>query len=179
MKITKRVSIGAGAVAAILALAPFASGHATVSLIQPQGKALTGARASYVLRVPNEKSSQATYDIVMTVPPAVSTAISVRQMPDWNVVLYKHDTGQKTAEGAPIYAIDKVRWIAKPGNEIQPGFYGVFEFRLVNPTSPQKLCFPTIQWYTKKDENGKAEAVRWTGDSTSPTPASCLDVVTS
>lgn len=179
MKLKKSVAIGVGAVAAVLALTPFASGHATVSLIQPQGKALTSARAAYILRVPNEKSEQNTYDVVMSVPAAVSTAISVRQMADWNVVLYKHDTGQKNAEGSPIFAIDKVRWIAKPGSEIKPGFYGVFEFRLTNPKDPQKLCFPTIQWYTKKAEGGKAEAVRWTGDATSPTPASCLDIVAS
>ncbi len=179
MKLKKSVAIGVGAVAAVLALTPFASGHATVSLIQPQGKALTSARASYILRVPNEKTEQNTYDVVMNVPAAVQTAISVKQMPDWKVVLYKRDTGQKTAEGAPIFAIEKVRWVAKAGNEIQPGFYGVFEFRLVNPKDPQKLCFPTIQWYTKKAEGGKAEAVRWTGDSTSPTPASCLDIVAS
>ena len=177
MKIKKNVVLGLGAAAAVLALTPLASGHATVSAIQPQGKALTSARVAYVLRVPNEKAEQKTFDIVMSVPPAVATAISVKQMADWKVVIYKHDTGQKNAEGSPIFAVDKVRWLAKPGNTIDPGFYGEFYFRLTNPATPQKLCFPVIQWYTKKGADGKAEAVRWTGDSGSATPASCVDVV--
>jgi uncharacterized protein YcnI len=177
----KGIAIGIAAIAALLALTPFASGHATVSLLQPQGKALTAARASYILRVPNEKSEQATFDVVMSVPEAVQTRISVKQNSEWATVLYKRDTGQKNAEGAPIYAIEKVRWVAKPGNQIDPGFYAEFHFRLQNPVAPQKLCFPTIQWYTKKksEADGKVEAVRWTGSPETPTPASCVDVVAS
>ena len=179
MKAKKTMLLGLGAAAAVLALTPLASGHATVSMLQPQGKVLTSARASYILRVPNEKASQNTFDVIMSVPEAVQTRISVKRMTDYTIVLTKVDTGQKTAEGSPVLAITKVRWISKKDTQIKPGFYEEYPFRLQNPTTPQKLCFPVDQWYTKKDASSKAEVVHWTGDSTSATPASCLDVVAS
>lgn len=177
----KSVAIVLGTTAAVLALAPLASGHATVSAVQPQGKALTSARVAYVLRVPNEKSTQNTFDVSMDVPEAAQRAISVRATADWVIKLTKVDTGEKNANGDAILKITRIRWISKPGMgaQIEPGFYGEFHFRITNPATPQKMCFPTIQWYTKKDANGKAEAVRWTGDASSATPASCVDVVAS
>ena len=75
MKGTKAIVLGVGAAAAVLALTPLASGHAVVSAIQPQGKALTSARTAYVLRVPNEKAAQNTFDVIMTVPQAAQTRI--------------------------------------------------------------------------------------------------------
>ncbi len=71
-------------------------------------------------------------------------------------------------------------WIAKDkGNRIEPGFYGEWSFRMQNPATPQRLCFPMDQWYTKKTADGKPELVKWSGDSSSATPASCIDVVAS
>jgi uncharacterized protein YcnI len=181
MKLKKSIALGTAGAAAVasLMLTPLASGHATVSLLQPQGKALTAARVTYVLRVPNEKTAQNTFDVVMNVPEAVQTRISVKQMPDWVVRLVKVDTGQKSAQGDPIFRITKVRWIAKAGNQIEPGFYGEFQFRLQNPVDPQRLCFPTDQWYTKAAADGKPELVSWSGPSDSERPASCVDVVAS
>ena len=60
----RMIGIGLVASAAILAVVPFASGHSTVSLLQPQGKALTAARVAYVLRAPNEKAKQDTKRVV-------------------------------------------------------------------------------------------------------------------
>jgi uncharacterized protein YcnI len=167
------------AAAALLALTPLASGHATVSLLQPQGKSLTAARVSMLLRVPNEKASQNTFDVVMSVPEAVQRTISVKRSSDYTVLLTRVDTGEKNAEGTPIMATTKVRWIAKPDTQIKPGFYDEFYFRVQNPVSPTRMCFPVDQWYTKKDNGGKPEVVRWNGDSSSATPASCIDVVAS
>jgi uncharacterized protein YcnI len=167
------------AVLAGLVLTPMATGHATVSLLQPQGKALTASRVALILRVPNEKTAQNTFDVIMNVPPAIQQTISVKRNADYTIVLTKVDTGQKNAEGAPILAVTKVRWVAKPDTQIKPGFYDEFYFRAQLPATPQKLCFPVDQWYTKKDASSKPEAVHWTGDSTSATPASCLDVVSS
>ena len=45
--------------------------------------------------------------------------------------------------------------------------------------TPQRLCFPMDQWYTKKTAEGKPELVKWSGASDSATPASCIDVVSS
>lgn len=179
MKAKKGILLGLGAAAAVLALTPLASGHATVSLLQPQGKALTSARVAMILRVPNEKTSQNTFDVIMSVPTAIQRTISVRRNADYTVVLTRVDTGEKNAEGTPIMATTKVRWVAKPDTQIKPGFYDEFSFRAQLPSTAQKLCFPVDQWYTKKDSSSKAEAVHWTGDSSSATPASCMDVVAS
>jgi uncharacterized protein YcnI len=175
----KAIGLGVAAVAAILAVTPLASGHSTVSLLQPQGKALTSARVAYVLRSPNEKAKQATIMVTMYVPDAVQETISVKQTPDWVVVLKRRATGQVDAEGNPRYAIERVTWIARPGSKIEPGFYGEWAFRMQNPATPQKLCFAIDQWYSKKTADGKPEVVKWNGDSTSATPASCVDVVSS
>ena len=176
----KRVlAIGLAAPAALLAAVPLASGHATVSLLQPQGKALTAARVAYVLRAPTEKAKQATIMVTMHVPEAVQTSISVKQTPDWTVVLKRRETGQLDAEGNPRYAIERVTWIAKKGSRIEPGFYGEWAFRMQNPATPQRLCFSIDQWYSKKTADGKPEVVRWNGGSDSATPASCVEVVSS
>lgn len=175
----KAIAIGIAVSAAILAVVPLASGHSTVSLLQPQGKTLTSARAAYILRAPNEKAKQATIMVTMHVPEAVQRTISVKQTPDWSVVLSRRDTGQVDAEGNPLFAIERVTWIARNGNRVEPGFYGEWAFRMQNPATPQRLCFAIDQWYSKKDEAGKAEVVKWSGPAGSATPASCLDIVSS
>jgi uncharacterized protein YcnI len=175
----RAIALGVSATAATLALTPLASGHATVSLLQPQGKALTAARVAYVLRAPNEKAKQATIQVTMYVPDAVQTTISVKQTPDWAVVLKRRPTGEVDAEGNPRYAIERVTWIARSGNRVEPGFYGEWSFRMQNPATPQRLCFAIDQWYSKKTADGKPEVVKWSGASDSATPASCVDVVSS
>ena len=50
----KIIAMCLAASAAVLA-APFAGGHSTVSLLQPQGRVLTSARAAYVLRAPTRR----------------------------------------------------------------------------------------------------------------------------
>jgi uncharacterized protein YcnI len=173
----KILVLGLGALAALLALTPLASGHAVVSLLQPQGKALTSASVLYVLRVPNERAKQDTIQVSMLVPPDVQGSISVKQSGDWVTVLKRRDTGQKNADGDPVLATEKVTWIAKADSRIKPGFFGEFYFRFRNPASPERLCFSIDQWYTKKEGATKPELVSWSGPSTAATPASCVDVV--
>lgn len=177
----KAIAIGTGVSAALLTMVPFASGHATVSLLQPQGRALTSARVAYVLRAPNEKAKQDTIMVTMHVPEAAQASISVKQTPDWTVVLKRRDTGQVDAEGNPRFAVERVSWIAKKGKgmRVEPGFYGEWSFRMQNPATPQRLCFAIDQWYSKKTADGKPEVVKWSGAADSATPASCLDVVSS
>ena len=171
------IPIVAAAVAAVAA--PFAGSHATVSLLQPQGRALTAASVTYILRVPNEKTAQSTYSAVLTVPEAVQRTISVKQMADWTITLQRRDTGEKNAAGEPIMATQKITWRAKKGNMIRPGFYGEFQFRLRNPATPTRMCFSVDQWYNAKQRGGKSELVSWSGASDSATPASCVEVVAS
>jgi uncharacterized protein YcnI len=178
-KVLLALMMGAGV--AMLAV-PAASAHAVVSPYMPQGSALTGARTAYVLRVPNERTNRATYKVTMNVPQAVQTAISVLYMPGWNIKLTRVDTGARTAEGAPIMATTSVTWTAKKGMQIMPGFYTELFFRFQNPLTPTKLCFPTLQYYggtlnAKGLAKGAGELVSWTGDASSATPASCVDIV--
>jgi uncharacterized protein YcnI len=175
----KAIGLGVAAVAAILAVTPLASGHSPFTFFPPQGKGLTSARAAYILRAPNEKAKQATIMVTMYVPAPVQETISVKQTPDWAVVVKRRETGQVDAEGNPRYAIERITWIARPGNRIEPGFYGEWSFRMQNPATAQKLCFAIDQWYSKKTADGKPEVVKWSGDASSATPASCLDVVSS
>jgi hypothetical protein len=173
------VSVMAGVVATVV---PAAFGHATVSAYMPQGAPLTGARTAYVLRVPNERANRATFKVTMSVPDAVQTAISVLAMPAWNIKLARVDTGQRTAEGAPIMATTAITWSSKKGMSIMPGFYTELFFRFQNPLTPAHLCFPTLQYYggtlnAKGVAKGAGELVSWTGAPSSATPASCVDVV--
>ena len=171
------IPVVAGAVAMVVA--PIAGSHATVSLLQPQGKALTAASVAYILRVPNEKAAQSTYSVIMTVPEAVQQSISVKQMADWTITLQRKDTGQKNADGEAIMATEKITWRSKPGNVIKPGFYGEFQFRLQNPATPQRSASRSTSGTTPRQREGSRSSSPWTGDSASATPASCVDVVAS
>jgi uncharacterized protein YcnI len=155
-----------------------ASGHATVSPVQPQGAALTAARTSYVLRVPNERPTLGTWKVRMEVPAAVQEAISLKKVPGWKGTLKKRDTGKKDADGNPIEAITSITWTAVTrGDEIDPHYFQEFPLRFQNPATAQKICFATLQYYRKnaKSRSG-GEVVRWTGPDGSDTPASCVDV---
>lgn len=176
----KIIAMCLAASAAVLAVTPFAGGHSTVSLLQPQGRALTSARAAYVLRAPTEKATQSTIQVTLHVPAAVQESISVKQLQDWKVVLKKRQTGQVDAEGNPRMAIERITWIARNKDSwAEPGMYAEFSIRMQNPASPQRLCFSIDQWYSKKTADGKPEVVKWSGASDSATPASCIDVVSS
>jgi uncharacterized protein YcnI len=157
------------ATACAVAAPTSASGHATVSPVQPQGKALTAARTSYVLRVPNERDNAGTRRVVLFVPAAVQEAITFKKVPGWKVRLYRD--GARTT---------RVAWTARSaGSVIAPGFYEEFPFRFQNPATAQRLCFGAKQAYERARGQRKGETVYWTGPADSETPASCVDVVDS
>jgi Domain of unkown function (DUF1775) len=175
--ITCMVVLGVAALAV-----PTAFGHAVVSPIQPQGAALAGARTSYVLRVPNERSNRATTKITMQVPGPIQTAISVLKMPGWSIKLTRVDTGQKAADGSPVLATTAITWTPLKGEEVLPGFYAEVFFRFQNPIVPQSLCFSVLQQYggklnAKGVALGAGELVSWTGGPETATPASCVNIV--
>jgi hypothetical protein len=150
-KITLAAVAATAAVAAVLP--SIAGAHATVSAMQPQGASLTGARQAYVVRAPNETVDLFVARITLLVPEPVQAAISVRPSPGWT---------------------------AKKGFAYGPGFYDEWDIRFQNPVTPQKICFPIIQYYRGKRVKGKktkTETVRWTGSEGSETPASCINVV--
>jgi uncharacterized protein YcnI len=169
--------VGAGIAA--LALPSLSSGHATVSALQPQGPSLTAARGSYVVRAPNEREAQSTWKIVVNVPAQIQESISFRQSPDWRIKIVREDTGRTGEGGGKIFAVKRVAWTAKTKDaEIEPGMFGEWAIRYVNPATPTTLCFGILQYYRNTEgKRVKPELVSWTGDpATSDTPRSCIDV---
>jgi hypothetical protein len=169
------------AAAVALAVPALSSGHSTVSALQPQGPSLTGARGTFIVRAPNERPEQNTWKVVLYVPGPLQESFSVRQSPDWKIRLVRRDTGKTGEGGHKVLAITRVSWTARtPDAEIEPGMFGEWAMRWVNPTAAQKVCFPIAQYY--RNEAGKRvkpDIVNWTGGPTSDTPASCLDIVAS
>ena len=180
--ITPRAALGAAvaaASAAALALPALSSGHATVSALQPQGTSLTGARGTFVVRAPNETEKQNTWKVVMYVPAAIQESFSVRQSPDWKIRIVREDTGKKGEGDSKILAVKRVSWTARnAAAEVEPGMFGEWAARWVNPLTPQKLCFGIAQYYRNKNgSRKKSEVVNWTGDpATAEHPRSCIDV---
>jgi uncharacterized protein YcnI len=173
------VAAALGAGVAALAIPALSSGHATVSALQPQGTSLTGARGTYVVRAPNEREAQNTWKIVMNVPDAIQESISFRQVPDWRIKIVREDTGKRGEGGSKIFAVKRVAWTAKTKDaEIEPGMFGAWEIRYVNPATPTTLCFGVLQYYRNTEgKRVKPEVVSWTGDpATADTPRSCIDV---
>ena len=93
--------VSAAAVAAIAA--PLAVGHASVSLLQPQGSALAGKSGTWILRVPNERDSRSTFKVTLNVPTAIQSSVSVRQSSQWAMTVVKGATA----------GISQVTWKAK------------------------------------------------------------------
>jgi uncharacterized protein YcnI len=177
-----RVALTAAALSAgiaALVVPALSSGHATVSALQPQGTSLTAARGTYVVRAPNEREAQNTWKIVMYVPAAIQESISVRQVPDWRIKIIREDTGRTAEGGSKVFAVKRVAWTAKTKDaEIEPGMFGEWAIRYVNPATPTTLCFGITQYYRNTaGKRVKPEVVDWTGDpATSDTPRSCIDV---
>ncbi|MDX6705580.1 MAG: hypothetical protein QOI48_1426 [Solirubrobacteraceae bacterium] len=169
----------ASCAAAALVVPALSSGHATVSPLQPQGTPLTGARGTYVVRAPNEREAQSTWKIVMIVPAAVQESISVRQDANWKIRIFKQDTGKTAEGGGKVFAVRRISWTAKTRDaEIEPGMFGEWPVRFVNPATPTTLCFGIAQYYRNVDgTRRKPEIVNWTGDpATADTPRSCFDI---
>ena len=158
-----------GAVAAVAA--PLASGHATVSLLQPQGSALTGKSGTWIVRVPNERKDRSTWKVVLSVPDAVQGSISVRQSSQWKVKIDRNAAGT---------GIARVTWQARTADDqIHDGQYGIFEVRFTSPATAQQLCFSIDQWYNGSAKGVAPELVSWSGAAGTATPASCVSIVAS
>ena len=174
----KKIILAAAAAATLCAPAS-AGAHATVNAMQPQGKSLTAARQLFHVRVPSERTDASTYRVSLFVPPAIQQSIRVAKKPGWRVTLSKKDTGIKGPEGDAIVAVEKVTWTAtRKSAAIDPLFFDDFPVRWQNPAKPQRICFWIWQTYGKYAASrwDRVETVKWTGNSSSETPASCLNI---
>jgi hypothetical protein len=108
----------------------------------------------------------------------VQGAISFTKVPGWKMTLAEKGTGAKDEDGNAIKSVTKVTWTAKDRDaELDPHFFGEFGFRFQNPATPTRLCFPVSQYYRKNASTRLGgELVRWWGDPSADTPASCIDV---
>lgn len=177
-----RKLIFSAAVAASLTAPAAAGAHATVNAMQPQGKSLTSARQLYVVRVPNERSDSDTYQVSLFVPPALQQSIRPSRKPGWRVRLAKKDTGIKGPEGDTVFNVEKITWTAvRRSAGIPPLFFEDFPVRWQNPATAQRTCFWIYQTYGnwRRSRWDRVETVKWTGGSTSETPASCISFVES
>ena len=172
----------AAAAATMLAVPAAAGAHATVNAMQPQGKSLTSARQLYVVRAPSERSKTDTYQVSLFVPAAIQQSIRVQKKPGWRISLAKKDTGIKGPEGDTVFAVQKITWTAVRRSAATPPLYfDDFPVRWQNPATPQRMCFWIYQTYGnwKGSRWDRVETVKWSGDSHSETPASCINFVES
>jgi uncharacterized protein YcnI len=174
----KLIAVACAAGAAALAVPAAAGAHAVVSPLQPQGTSLTSARQLYVLRVPTERAEVGTWKVVMLVPAPLQESITFQKMAGWRVDLRREDTGRENDEGDAIMRTTKVTWTARTrDDEADPGFFQDFTFRFQNPATAGPVCFNVSQHY-RRNERRRAggEIVRWFGNPTSDTPASCVTI---
>jgi len=174
----KLIAVACAAGAAALAVPAVAGAHAVVSPLQPQGTSLTSARQLYVLRVPNEDAEHGTWKVVMLVPEAVQESIAFQKLPGWRVDLKRERTGRDDDHGHPLMKTTRVTWTAKSrDDEADPGFFQDFTFRFQNPAAAGPVCFNVSQHYRRSERRrAGGEVVRWFGNPTSETPASCVNV---
>ena len=174
----KKIIVAAVA-AGSLCVPAFAGAHATVNAMQPQGKSLTAARQLFHVRVPNERTATDTYRVSLFVPPALQQSIRVAKKPGWRITMAKKDTGIKGPEGDAVIAVEKITWTAvRPSAAIEPLFFDDFPVRWQNPATAQRICFWIHQTYGnwKRSRWDRVETVKWTGNASSETPASCINI---
>ena len=169
----------AAAAAATLCVPASAGAHATVNAMQPQGKSLTAARQLFHVRVPSERTDTSTYRVSLFVPPALQQSIRAAKKPGWRITMAKKDTGINGPEGDAVMAVQKITWTAvRKSAAIDPLFFDDFPVRWQNPAKPQRICFWIWQSYGnyRRSRWDRVETVKWTGNSSSETPASCLNI---
>lgn len=144
-----RPIVTAAALAAgLLALAPPAAAHVTVSA----AKAEQGGFSTFTLQVPNERDNAGTNRVEVTMPPDHPLAfVSVKPTPGWTATLERSPLAEPfEAFGEEV--TESVSKITFEGGPLQPG---QFEQFLVSagplPEDVDRLEFPAVQTYDNGD----------------------------
>jgi periplasmic copper chaperone A len=159
----RRTSVFFVTLVALLAIAPAASAHVTVS----SPDATPGGFGKLVFRVPSESETASTVKLTVTLPADTPFAnVSAKTMPGWSVATTekKLDKPIKNDDGFNLTkAISTVTWTAEKGQGVEPGEFNEFELSVGPfPEGSAPITLPVVQTYSD------GEAVTWN----EPTPAS-------
>jgi periplasmic copper chaperone A len=151
------------AVLALMAAAPAASAHVSVS----SPDATPGGFGKLVFRVPTESATASTVKLTVSLPAATPFAeVSARSFPGWTIATTERHLAKpiKSDEGFNLTkATSTVTWTAAAGQGVAPGEFNEFELSVGPfPKRTAAIVLPTVQTYSD------GTVVRWI----EPTPAS-------
>jgi uncharacterized protein YcnI len=158
----RRTSVLFVTVVALLAVAPAASAHVSVS----SPDASQGGFGKLVFRVPTESATASTVKLTVTLPADAPFAeVAAKPLPGWSIATTERplDEPITTDEGFNLTkAVSTVTWTAT-GRGVGPDQFEEFELS-VGPfaKAAQSVSLPTVQTYSD------GTVVRWT----QPTPSS-------
>jgi uncharacterized protein YcnI len=150
------------ALATLLALAPAASAHVTVSTPD----AAPGGYGKVVFRVPTESESASTVKLSVTLPAATPfAAVSAKTMPGWSVATTEEKLAKPITDDDGFNltkAVSTVTWTASAGQGVAPGEFNEFELSVGPfPEGTSPITLPVVQTYSD------GTVVKWD----QPTPA--------
>jgi periplasmic copper chaperone A len=150
-------------VVGLLAVAPAASAHVTVS----SPDATPGGFGKLVFRVPSESATASTVKLTVTLPSDKPFAnVSAKTLPGWSIATTeeKLDKPIKNDDGFNLTkAISTVTWTAAKGQGVAPGQFNEFELSVGPfPKGTAPIALPAVQTYSD------GTVVKWN----EPTPAS-------
>jgi uncharacterized protein YcnI len=151
------------AAAALLAIAPAAWAHVTVSTPD----AAPGGYGKLVFRVPTESASASTVRLTVTLPAATPFAeVAAKSMPGWSVATTEKKLAKPITndDGFNLTkAVSTVTWTAGAGQGVAPGEFNEFELSVGPfPKGTAAMTLPVVQTYSD------GTVVKWN----QPTPAS-------
>jgi uncharacterized protein YcnI len=149
-------------VVALMAIAPAASAHVTVS----SPDATPGGFGKLVFNVPTESATASTVKLTVALPSATPFAqVSAKSFPGWSVATTERHLAKPITndDGFNLTkAVSTVTWTAAAGQGVAPGEFQEFELSVGPfPKGTASMALPTIQTY------GDGTIVRWI----EPTPA--------
>jgi uncharacterized protein YcnI len=159
----RRTPIVLVAVVALLAIAPAASAHVTVS----SPDASPGGFGKLVFRVPSESATASTVKLTVTLPADAPFAeVAAKTLPGWSIVTTEKKLAKpiKNDDGFNLTkAISTVTWTAAEGQGVAPGQFDEFELSVGPfPKGTAPITLPVVQTYSD------GTVVTWN----EPTPAS-------
>jgi periplasmic copper chaperone A len=151
------------AVVALMAVAPAASAHVTVS----SPDATPGGFGLLVFTVPTESATARTVKLTVALPATTPFAqVSAESLPGWSVATTERhlDKPVTNDDGFNLTkAVSTVTWTAAAGQGVAPGQFTEFELSVGPfPKGTDGIVLPTVQTYSD------GTVVRWI----EPTPAS-------
>jgi periplasmic copper chaperone A len=140
----------------LMALAPAASAHVTVS----SPDAAPGGFGKLVFRVPTESVAASTVKLTVTLPADNPFAnVSAKPLPGWSTATTEKPLAKpvKSDDGFNLTkAVSTVTWTAGPGRGVAPGQFNEFELSVGPfPEGNDPISMPAVQTYSD------GTVVRW------------------